>query len=359
MRFLLLFTFLFSAHVFAAGGKQNAFNPDISLNTLLQYQNGLHGNDPSPTSPNYANGFTLDEAELILTSDVDTYAKLVSTLSIHKEGADWKLEPEELYAESLGLNSFTLKAGKFKAALGKANTLHKHALPFINQNLINVEIFDDEGLNSAGVSASYLAPLPWFAELTAQAITADNKFFVQSPLTLSPNAMAGVARLRNLFDLSDSLTLDVGLSGALGPNDVEKTSIVGGGDLTFKWRPTQGGKYSALIWSTEYLNGSRRGNPSFSQQPLDICTQGGATYLQWQFAERWWIQGRAEYLDQKIGSNYSVKKRASALIGFVPTEFSAFRLQYDNTIDPQWDKPDHKILLQANFSIGAHPAHAY
>lgn len=344
---------------FAFGAQGKPFNPDLSLNGLFLYQNGTNGNNKLTTSSPvgaYENGMTLQEAELVLTSDVDTYAKFFGAFSASKENGNWKFEPEELYGESLNLDSFTIRAGKFLAAIGKYNQVHTHALPFINQNLINVQLFGNEGINSVGLGVSYLIPANWFSEVNFQWLSsADQSFFNNS----SPNSSFGVARMRNLFDLNDDTTLELGISGTQGQNSVDKISQAGGADLTLKWRPSRGGKYSALIWSTEYLNGSFHGNPNSADTPLDVCTQGGSTFVQWQFSDRWWVQGRTEYLDQKIGGNYTVKKRSSLLLGFFPTEFSGFRLQYDYGIDPTYDKPDHKILLQANLTIGAHPAHSY
>ncbi len=53
--------------------------------------------------------------------------------------------------------------------------------------------------------------------------------------------------------------------------------------------------------------------------------------------------------------DYQNKK--SVLIGYAPTEFSAVRLQYDHLDDETVD-PEHKLMLQLKYSIGAHPARA-
>ena len=52
------------------------------------------------------------------------------------------------------------------------------------------------------------------------------------------------------------------------------------------------------------------------------------------------------------------QRKQSLLLAYVPSEFSALRLQYDHRNNGM-RADEHKILLQLNFTIGAHPAHAY
>ena len=90
--------------------------------------------------------------------------------------------------------------------------------------------------------------------------------------------------------------------------------------------------------------------------------RGFVSFVQYQFAQRWWLQSRGEYL--KLNSSdpadptHEVKQKQSVLVAFLPSEFSGFRLQYDHLRDDQL-KDEHKLSLQMSFSIGAHPAHLY
>src|SRR6185295_19409236 len=145
---------------------------------------------------------------------------------------EFGIDPEEVFLETISLPSVTLRAGKFKAALGKHNMLHTHAYPFIDAPLINQVLLGDEGLNEVGFSAAVLLPSPWFSEFTAQLVTNSNDTLYNSP---SSKDMAGVGRLKNLFDLTDDLTMEMGVSGTVGRNMFSKTSSVVAGDLTFKW----------------------------------------------------------------------------------------------------------------------------
>jgi hypothetical protein len=51
--------------------------------------------------------------------------------------------------------------------------------------------------------------------------------------------------------------------------------------------------------------------------------------------------------------------RESAILVFVPTEFSAVRLQASSTQPGPGMAPVIEAFLQVNFTLGAHPAHSY
>jgi hypothetical protein len=296
----------------------------------------------------------LQEAEIQFTADVDPYFKAVALFSVSQEDKvsprKFGIDPEEVYLETLSLPSVTIRAGKFKMAMGKHNQLHSHAYPFIDGPLINTQLLGEEGLNEAGVSAALLLPTGWFSEITAQAFENSNDTLFNSPTS---NDAGGLVHLKNLWDLSDDLTAELGLSGAMGKNTAEKTSSIYGADFTMKWRPAVGGKYHALIWSTEYLQGDRKG---MAQESLG----GLATWLQYQFAQRWWIQGRYEHVGfgRSDAATQPLQNKESVLIGFFPSEFSGIRLQYDH-LSTEGSNANNAFAIQYNVSIGAHPAHAY
>lgn len=301
-------------------------NPDTSVNFLGLYRKGTQG----------SNGFSFQESELHFSSDVDPYLRAVALFAVAPieggaEGTpEFALEPEEVYLETLSLPAWTLKAGKFKAALGRHNVTHTHAFAFIDAPLVSEELLGEEGLNDVGVSASVLLPAPWFLELTTQALGGDR------------DIPAGVAQLKSLWDLSSESTLELNAFGTAAQASEERRSHVLGADLTFKWRPSVGGKYRALIWTGQWLRDNAPG--------AEEHAGGIASWLQYQFAERWWIQGRMDAFEDS--------SRQSALLGFFPSEFSGFRLQYDRRTGT--DAPtEHVARLQWIISIGAHPAHAY
>lgn len=336
-----------SAYAGEAQGKP--FNPDISVNFLGLAQDGNQlSTDRAADSHK---GASLQEAELQILSDVDPYLTANALLSISPNGAyEYGIDPEEVYAETTFIPSLTLRFGKYKAAFGKHNTLHTHAYPFIDAPLINQLLFGTEGLNDAGLSASWMAPTPWFMELTVQAMSNRNQTFLNSA---SSGDYFEVAQLKNLWDLSDDTTVEWAIYGLQGANQFAQTSTAYGSDLIFKWRPSIGGKYHALWWANEYMDGNQDGASS----TLDHLG-GLATWLQFQFAERWWVQGRYEYVGVPHDDAFSPENKQSVLLGFYPSEFSGFRVQLDHTSSAN-QPSGYAVAFQTNIVIGAHPAHSY
>lgn len=363
IRLLVLLTLLFSFPAVAqedplspfARSRGKAFNPDIGVNMLGLFQNGSSITDDR-TVPTH-NGLSLQEAELHFSSDVDPYFRAVALLSIHQQegSTEFAIDPEVVYAESISIPYVILRVGKQKLALGRHNQLHTHAFPFIDAPLIHQALLGDEGLNETGISAAGLLPLPWFSELTVQGFNPNNETLYNSGKS---KHWGGLARYRNLWDLTDDLTLEFGASGTRARNQFSRTASVWGGDLTLKWRPSVGGKYKALIWSTEYLSGKRPGLENEAAESIQDLG-GIATWLQYQFAERWWTQGRYEFLGIPHSRAIQKQNKQSALVAFIPSEFSGIRLQYDRIRTEGRQKTDHAIALQFNVSIGAHPAHEY
>ena len=341
----------------AAKGVSSAFNPAISVNGLF-----LGGYSSSARTTNrltgldFHNGFNLQEAEFQFTADVDPYWKANFILSVDRHG-ETELEEgyvtsEELPYDLLPQNT-SLKLGKFFAAFGKHNLLHTHAFPFIDQPLINRTVFGNEGLKEPGLGVNYLLPSPWFSELTFQGLAGENDGLFRFTSDAKRRG-AYLGHWKNFFDLSDETTIEVGNSYIAGRNSDpgHRLSQAVGLDLTLKWRPLQMATEKGLIWQSEYLYFSR-------DRERGESTSGGGMYssLQYQFARRWWVQGRYDLLGIPKFED-GRKHRWSTLLAFVPSEFSAIRLQHSYTTQER-GSPVNQLLLQFNYTIGSHPAHQY
>lgn len=348
-------------------GRGNSFNPEIGINGLILYANGSEGALADSTEPN---GLHLQELELQFSADVDPYSRFVALLSLHSEtevdattlerSTEYLFEPEEVYAESLSIPSIALKAGKFKGAFGKHNTLHTHAFPFIDAPLYQTHLLGEEGLNDIGLSAAALMPTPWYFELTAQALKGEAEG-LEYFNSRSSSDLVAVVKAKNLWETSETSTIELGLSGAAGDNRLEGRTELLGADLTFKWRPLDGGRDTSIAFVTEYIGRSWEERGGAKNE-----SHGLASWIQYQFARSWWAQGRAEWLGSKDigavtnpGTLPERMNKWSALVAFAPSEFSAFRVQYDNLDTAGTGKAEHRVLAQMNFSIGAHPAHQY
>jgi len=322
-------------------GVSRAFNPAISANVLALGTYVDQGN--ADQTRETRTGMRIQEVELVFSSWVDTWLKADLVLSI--EGTQ-TVNVEETIAEILVAQNLSFKAGKFYSSFGKHNRLHTHAFPFIDPPLVNEDIFGEEGLNEIGVGLSYLLPLPYFSELSFQFLEGSNDVQFNGKLN---DDFLYLANLKNLWDLTDDVTLEAGGSFATGKNDVNSrdydTTYVSGADLTFKWKPGGRERHQTLIWQTEFLTSSR-----------DQVRAGAYTMVQYQFARSWWIQGRYDF--STIKENVTEEKnRWSTLLAFAPSEFSAFRLQYNRL--NHFTTDEHQVFLQLNYTFGSHPAHNY
>ena len=367
LRFFFLLLSVFSVKAFAITA------PNMSVNALFLGRNSnFHKEDVNPANVDTKpNGFDVQEAELQIYADVDPYTRLNLLLSVSPSfqansaatGVDekWGIEPEEAYAESNIVSDVTFKVGKFKAAMGKHNQLHAHAYPFIEAPLANVKLMGDEGLNDPGFSAAIFLPAPWFSELTTQYLRGkgENAEFSAA----SPSEGVGLAHWKNLFDLSDAMTMEAGASYAQGKNSLGRQTALTGADLTFKWRPSEGGLYRSVLWASEFLRRTQG-----RAVGTDEGSDGLASWIQYQFAERWAALYRYDTLTTRftfdaVNLPNDTWKRHSVAFSYSPSEFSSFKLELDQreggVKNADGDNIEKAVYLQANFTIGAHPAHAY
>lgn len=330
-----------------ATGVSRTFNPAISVNGLLLGTYTDQGRDDS--SREVKTGMKIQEVELRFTANIDSY--LHGDLTIAFEGDE--VEIEEIIASLLATNNLSFRIGKFFTPFGKHNQLHTHAFPFIDAPLINEEILGEEGINEVGVGAALLLPTPWFSEIDLLMLEGENDLF-NGPLN---DDFLYMIHLKNLVELTDELTAELGGSFAYGRNDLVNgaynSTKLFGADLTFKWKPSGRELYRTLIWQTEFIQSSR-----------DVDKKGFYSLVQYQFARRWWAQGRYDFFTiprDTVGGGGEVaqdKNRYAALVAFAPSEFSALRLQY-NFLDQSAAENEHQVLLQLNFTFGSHPAHKY
>ncbi len=295
------------------------------------------------------------EAEIALQSVVDPYARAEFFLSIARdpESGKFGIDLEEGYLTTLDLPAhLQLKAGKFRSSFGKINTLHPHALPFISIPNVYQNYLSDEGLNDEGLSLSWLVPNPFefYQELTIEATRgpAESPSFVRSPV----DRFLYNGHLKNFWDLTDNATLELGLSGATGPNVAGFSTFLGGVDLTYKWKPLQFNTYQSLVLQTEMLWSDKK--MGTDQRVKSWGMYALATH---QPAKRWFLTGRFDY--SNIPGNASFVQRAySCVLGWYATEFQKVEMEFKATTSNVHEDA-HQIVLRSVFVIGAHGAHAY
>jgi hypothetical protein len=116
-----------------------------------------------------------------------------------------------------------------------------------------------------------------------------------------------------------------------------------------------------VVLTAEGLRGERK-HMGANGDDVTSETRGGYSFLQVQLARRWFAAGRADYLETPDETAEDVKhitRRGSAILVYAPTEFSAIRLQGSRIFPEGGADPVNEAFLQMNFTLGAHPAHAY
>lgn len=339
-------------------------------------------------------GFSLRNAEIAIDGAVDPYftgaANIVLKLDQNNETS---IELEESYLQSTTLPAnLQLKAGQYFAAFGRQNAQHPHAWSFSDQPLILSRAFGPDGLRSIGGQLSWLAPTPFYTEaflsvLDGEGATAFGFRNPGEPDENGINRYAGratvdrhlrgvgdllfVPRVASSFDLGDTQTLVVGVSGAFGPDDTgpHRRTAIYGADLFWKWKPaTSAQGFPYVTWQTEVLHRRFDAGPdSLAPVPLpaEILRDTGAySQIVWGFVPRWNLGLRADYVtgndgvfdasDPYRGERY----RFSPEITFLPSEFSKFRLQYNYDHGEAFGSAN-SIWLRVEFGLGAHAAHKY
>jgi hypothetical protein len=323
-----------------------SFNPDIGV--IGDFQ----GSYISRGERNF--DMYLNETELSLQATVDPYARADFFISFGRDAETGKygVEVEEGYLTTLSLPfKLQLKAGKFREAVGRINTMHPHALPFIDLPNAYVNLFGEDGLNDEGVSLSWLLPnKAFYQELVVQTTSgfSESPAFVRS----QGNHLVYLGHLKNFFTLSDNATLELGLTAISGPNDSARTTNIATGDLTYKWKPVAMNTYHSLTWQSEFYYSHN------DQTENNAVTAFGLySFIQYQLAKRTFLTGRYDYGEKPYNS--SIKEQAYSLtFGWYATEFSKIEVE-GKTTDDNITSRFYQAWLRWIFVIGAHGAHQY
>src|SRR5439155_20447762 len=133
------------------GATSNAklLNPDISL--IGDFIGTAGRNTISPSR-----SLELHESEVGMQAIIDPYARADAFISFGETG----VSVEEGYVTFTSLPAgLLLKVGKMRAEFGKVNTIHNHALPFIDRPLVtNNLVGGEDGIDDAGISLSRFLP---------------------------------------------------------------------------------------------------------------------------------------------------------------------------------------------------------
>jgi hypothetical protein len=298
-------------------------NPDLAVVGNFVGAVGGHRQDPRPS-------LELREVETALQAVVDPYARADFFFGFSPDG----VEIEEGYLTFPTLPGGLLaKAGKFRSAIGRVNTMHAHNLPWIDRPIVVRNLAGgDEGLAAPALSLARLLPNPWmFLEMTGELSAAD-----------SDSDLGYVARARAYRDVSESTNLDLGFSFA------SSDTRIFGVDGTIRYRPLRRAIYRRFLARTELF---------WRRDVIGEAAFGTYWSAEYQLARRWFAGGRWDYSERALDRRVS-DSGTSWLLTFWPSEFTQIRGQYRRTKYAE-GVTANDLLLQMQFSIGVHGAHAF
>lgn len=318
----------------------NRLNPNISALGWLQGRAGRGQGE----------AMKVEEVELGFQAAVDPYSTADLFLSL-KEG---KVEVEEGTLTWLRL-PVGFKAGKFHGSFGAFNRVHRPETAFADRPLVYERFFGEESLSSAGLSANWLAPLPWALSVDAEITTPpeENASFARA----DKNRLLALGRVKNYADLTQDANLTLGGTYAYGPNGREFDPVavstkpldthLAGADLTLRWR---WGTHRALYWTTEAMFSHRE--VALEQH---VSTWGWFSHVELQVARRWKLGGRLDWSESPAGHDH--RTGGLAYLTFSPSEFA--RLSLQGRIRDSQGEREHAGFFKTTFSIGPHGAHPF
>jgi hypothetical protein len=345
------------------GATSNAklLNPDISLIGDFIGTAGHNNISPSPS-------LEMHESEVGLQAIIDPYARADAFISFGETGVN----VEEAYVTFTSLPAgLLLKVGKKRADLGKVNTIHNHALPFIDRPLVtNNLVGGEDGIDDAGFSLSRFLPAPkdWFLEGTAQVLRGDsaNVFHASRREDVSV-----VGHVRAYRDLSESTNLDLGISYARGHNNAGVGTTLDpsqfltnlySADATLRWKPLRRAIYHSFLFRTELFWSAR--DQLSSTVPNLFQTQhafGFYSDAEYRLNRRWTLGGRFDRSGHATAANLT-DTGFSTILTYWPSEFSQIRGQYrfgHLAVTPTNFSNANELLFQFLFVMGAHGAHPF
>jgi hypothetical protein len=360
-----------------------------------------HGDDEHEEEHAHAHGglsegFNLREIEIAASATIDPYFDGVVMLAI----GDGELEVEEAFVTTRALPAgLQLKAGKFLSDIGYLNKQHPHAWLFVDRPLMSELLFGDHGLQETGLQLAWVPPTPVYARvgvevlqgdseaLAAQVEDADNVEGTERLFTdrAGPRILTAFAKVAPDLGYDHALQAGVfaGRSSSHQESIEEATHYVDfdgdarfwGADLVYKYSAGRAGGHGSWVVQGEYARRTR----TLDTQEIFFEADAGflpgeaseierfreaqdGYYLQtvYGIAPRWTAGLRLDTVDG--GESWASSKRTTAMVTWMPTEFTRVRFQLargDFAVDDGERETFNQFFVQWQMSMGAHGAHAF
>jgi len=375
-----------------------SLNPDIAV--ILDTEGGYQrrpflfpsGDDPALRSEEGKKslGFAVQEIEVAFQAIVDPYFRADVFLTIPNLTG---LEVEEAFGTTTTLPwNLQVKAGSFRSAFGRQNGQHLHVQDFTLRPLLNAAFLGGDGLRGPGAQVSWLAPLPFYLTLHAEAFSLRGPEQPGPGTTLAPpvasfgggepSDLTYTAEAKAFFPLGEEWSIFAGLSGATGvspglfqPTDTgvnvlgaNRRSYLVGADLYVKWKPPNVARgYNSVAWQTEAI-----WRHFEDVEGVPGGWDGGLyTQVVVQVDRRWFLGVRGDVLGLPTSSSLGRTLRAAGSITFQMSEFARLRayLEAERAVSGPsvpgvvfaavQPRDSLAAFLQLEISIGAHGAHPF
>lgn len=359
-------------------------------------------------------GFNLREVEFAFSATVDPYFDAFVMFVFDGD----EIELEEAFVTTRALPAgLQAKFGKFLSDVGYINKQHPHSWDFFDRPLVSELLFGEHGIQETGLQLSWLAPTSQFLRFGIEALQGEttgiaNHVGEVSPIEGTDRILeeASGPRLFTVFakfapDLGFDHALQVGLSHGYASSfqntvehstryeDHEGTAKFWGVDGVYKYTPAGSvGGQGGFKLQGEYFYRTRDidrrdvyfachpagvdcGDPAAQWQIGDVANEQSFSekqdgyYLQalYGLAPRWNTGVRIDQVGltnrtgRGNGEEWDDSRRYSAVLNFMPTEFSRLRLQYsrgDIAVDGERES-FNQVFLQFQMSLGVHGAHTF
>lgn len=365
--------------------------PGIAHGLLGEHKDG----DVTHSTYNAKEGFNLNYAELILSSNADPFFSMDAVLHFSNNG----VEIEEAYFTTTALDhGLRARAGKLLSNFGYQNAQHHHYWDFGDMPLVYEAFLGTHGINELGAQLQWTAPTSFYLMAGLEVLQGENdQMFGNESYkdeegeaivegTTAPSLYLGYVKTSFDFDYT---TVFAGVSYAYGdsminhsddhenPHVFSGDSKLYGADLVVLHSFDS---YSSIKWQSEWLSRDMDGT-QYNLDPTDIESvlttpniekkqSGLYSQLVYTHNSNWKFGVRYDTIYQNdVKSNGANTNQPddfdkySAMVEYHPSEFTRFRLQYNRNeamYNEDGNKVDvNRLMLQANIAIGAHSAHSF
>lgn len=378
--------------VFTSGARAlQALNPEISVTADLGAHLRLRGSDLATLQDDSGMHFRM--VGIHFEANLDPYAFAKVAVSFTPTGVGLG----EAYGTWVRvLPGLSLTMGKFRQQFGVVNRWHVPALDQFEFPLALQTVFGPEGLNQVGLSLEWRMPALWASAqtLTVQVTNGMNPQLFSGQLVGIPVALL---HLRNYWDLTPNLYLELGLSGmwgtnhrrdatttpqlpvydasgapvivydsegqAVGPLTVPGTPVaapeswrdtfVGGADLTLSWAPARQERYQGFTWRSEYFVVGKETTKG------RIQTMGVYSYVDARLSESWVVGVRGDLVQPfALENGGKWTWGVSPYVTWWQSAWVKLRLQGTHLDLPEGPS-DTRLMLQAVLSVGPHKHERY